>query len=414
MTNHFRNDTHSIIFFSNHAQEEALLNLIRKSARAPQSDIMPNLNEIMKVIIQRVKEFSPQLSGTDTDYSEIECRTSNVNKRTYPSLSFFRTERGDSKAVSTFNRVCLIPYGGKGARVPPRINEYLQDAILVTFGESLLVGEKSRNLSQFGSLDLFTLVTANTKSLQHDLFEAYNTSLRQKEDRLLESATVAESRLQKMNQGLVPDKYSPKDFETHVFFLLKRIFPLSERWGREGKRETDGLILFATDNDQYHAFGYDPKLSRGPNGYDLRAEEHNKAVYYILDKNTNDEVHNVTRGEGLRAHILVSNNFREEQLKNFTNSVNNWFELIEGDFKKNSCPILFLSVGSLLSLYQIFIEQWEYIKGSSDFHDRFYKYLVTMLAPKIGSGYISSATVDEFRAKVVSLRGSMSYSGPLA
>ena len=53
----------------------------------------------------------------------------------------------------------------------------------------------------------------------------------------------------------------PKEFERDVFYILRRILPLTERWGKIGERESDGMILFPDEEDNYFVASYDPKYS---------------------------------------------------------------------------------------------------------------------------------------------------------
>ena len=138
--------------------------------------------------------------------------------------------------------------------------------------------------------------------------------------------------------GYEDKKKGPKEFERDIFFCIKRMLPFSERWGREGERQTDGIMIFGDEKDNYVIASFDPKLTKRSEGYDLDAEEKNKAIHYILDENANDRIKLLTNGSPMNAHIIISNRFDEKQLEGFDETMTEWVKFLKKGNQTISFP----------------------------------------------------------------------------
>lgn len=298
----------------------------------------------------------------------------------------------------------IYAYGN--GRLPWRINRYLLDTVLVTYGDGFFKAGQ-----HFGEVDLYTLL--NREDIAERFVNAVRDSRRLRKMRARNKAESAVPELTKIanavengNLDEIEDDYSSNDFERYVFHLLKEMFSFAERWGREGKRETDGCVIIPPVEDDYLVYSYDPKLTFDMDGYDLNAEEKNKAAYYILAENRDDYIRDTLKdGANIDGHIFVSDNFKETQFEPVEEQVRDWFSLAEAEDEMD-VPIVFLPLEHLLEIYHIYDEQHDFVSQYNEVWERFVTALSEAFTPDGRKGFtvVDEDDVDNIRANVLDAR----------
>ncbi|MGI0013225.1 MAG: hypothetical protein ACREBU_07270 [Nitrososphaera sp.] len=322
---------------------------------------------------------------------DVKLRT--LGNKLVLNLILVRNEYGENHSISRNYSFFGHPLGE--GQLSHRVNEYMLDAVLVAYGSA---AQKVGYNANFGVVDLHNLIKADDAiSL---LREAVDMSLRLKERRLVVSSIEARQRLERLVKD---DEYTDKHFERDVFFVIKRMFPYSERWGREFKREADGAIVFGDHKDEYFVASYDPKFTKAEY-YDLDSEEQNKAVFYILDENANTEINSITKMGRIDAHILISNMFKESQLMGYHNGVKKFMRLTKGHGSDSPPSIVFLPLDRLLDIYRIYENSWAEIKGNVKFHKEFFELITRILSPTDGYKLLNSVDISTFESGVIALK----------
>ncbi|GGN25415.1 hypothetical protein [Halarchaeum nitratireducens] len=280
---------------------------------------------------------------------------------------------------------------------PQRIGQYLLNTVFVTYGTAF-----EQELESFGTINLIDLLRSDDPGGL--LVEAVEKSHRGAQDRYrMRSKKAAKSLRQlqsKVDTGILEhygsedgpeddflDGYSAKKFERDVFHLLKSIFNFTERWGREGRKETDGCLIIPDGDQSYWVGGYDPKLTTDVRGYNIRSTEKDKVVYYVLEESNREYISDVLkRGDPIDAHIFVSDIFREGQFEPTVERVRDWFTLVEGDDTDLEVPIIFLRVEHLLDLYDIFESNYTFLREYSGVMETFRQEVISELSAD--GGYI--------------------------
>lgn len=324
---------------------------------------------ILDSVAKEFHNFSNDIRGADgTRLLELDFRSAELSDNQYLKSTFHLAETAGSASDMhwyEFFNYCL----GNGD-IPQRVNEYLLDTVLITYGKSEISGREN-----FGTINLFDLLTGDNPESQ--FVKAIRASRSKLRDRVRDSATEAQERLQDIqqmvNDGTIAEasyekrqelksEYDHNDFERDIFYIFKTMFLFTERWGREGKKETDGCLIIPDGKGEYFVASYDPKLTYDISGYDLDADEKNKAAYYILSENNHTYISDHLKDGGpIDGHIFVSDIFKHGQFEHVADSVQNWFSLTKSGTEGIDVPLIFLSLESLLSLYEVFDSNFNFI-----------------------------------------------------
>jgi predicted RNA-binding Zn-ribbon protein involved in translation (DUF1610 family) len=362
---------------------------------------------LLELFAQRVAAATKHLSSK---YSLAKVETTELSGKTLLRLSLTKIEVADKASFSRHYDFYLCPLGQ--GRLPRRINEYLLDSVLILYGNGFL---RRTDYSKFGLIDAYQLLLAEPEENAKVLEEAVDIAIRLNEDRIVSSAASAQRRLEwvTLPQGLKED-YTPKDFERDIFFLLKRMFPHTERWGREGQRESDGIIAFSAEGNTYFVASYDPKLTHDEKGYDLTAEQQNKAAYYILSENLNEKVRLLTEDKGINGHLIISNAFKTSSVPSFGAGVSSWVHLLDaGESNLAGIPVILLPLEELLTLSELFNEHWDLIKGNAQFHRKLLDYVTNMFRTDQHCLLITRQHLETLKESIIELKRTTKLTEPI-
>ncbi len=367
--------------------------------------------KIQTEISKKFKNLGEDIRASDgTRLLQTKFEPDEINDNQYVKANFQMAELAGSAMDNYWCEFFVYPLGN--GHIPKRVNEYLLDCVLVTYGKSGIHGR-----DHFGELDLYGFLEGESPEVQ--FADAVRESRSRLRNRVREEATQAQDRLQqlqaKVDNDAIEDvdfdeinelrsEYDYNDFEQDVFYLLKSMFLFTERWGREGKKETDGCLI-VPDDGEYFVGTYDPKLTYDMNGYNLNSSEKNKAAYYILSENDRKYISDVLKDGGtIDSHIFVSNNFREGQFGNIVETVRDWFSLVEGNSGELDTEIVFLPVKSLLGIYDIFSTNYDYIMEYSGVQHAFRSGVTSQFSFSGGHSVIDDESVEELKEGVLEAR----------
>jgi len=352
--------------------------------------------EILKLIEEKFKLLKKSLNYSDISYDNIEIET-----KEHFVLKFFRTEKRGTKSLSRYIKFYIFPIS-KG-KIPKRTDEYLENYGFIIFGNSWFT---TKRFTPFGYADLYEVIFSDTNKLKEIFRLLIENSLKGLEERVVSLSSASEKRL--LNIGGYVN--SPKDFERDVFYILKRVFPLSERWGRVGKRESDGLIIFTDENDNYFVASYDPKLSETE--YKLDSDEQNKAIFYVLDESQFENI-KLLKKEIIDAHILISNKFDSSKLNNFINGIRKWYKLLEKHSEKSfKVPIIFLEIKQLLELYRLYCQNFCFIRSIPEVNKMFLEGVKELLTTNDWK-VITDQDIENFEEKLLKVKDAVRYKEPI-
>lgn len=369
------------------------------------------------VEVDEAKVFSKvreELGDIEPEHPKIEAQSwdteydyfgSNDSKRRYLRGSFHNLDMADSSSTSNYEEVYILQKGNM--RKPRRLDDYLLKSILVTYGNSY-----SDELKGYGVLDLYELLMGDepTESL---LGDAVHDALLGVDERLFDKARKSKQDGDELVQKMEEIRDSGDDlsnhkeelqefcrrnkFEKHVFYLMKSVFPYSERMGKEGKRDYDGALICPTnDGSEFYVATNDSKLSYDDDGYNLDSGEVDKAVRYVRNASEDERILNKTDEEGPSAHIFISQNFREHQFERVENQIS---EEVEG----RNIDVIFMDFESLLELYYI---HKKYRRQLQDHRvrERFHKYIVQELKKsEVDEDYLhfNEESVENIKSKLL-------------
>jgi len=262
-------------------------------------------------------------------------------------------------------------------RRPSTVNDYLLKSIYLTYGPS-----ESNNEDGYGYLSLYDVITADNLAqlvgnAVHDAIlglrdRVHSKSLEANEEAsdyftiVDEDGPIHEAKDQLED---IYDPSSPNYFEKHLFYLLKELFPYSERWGRIGEREADGVLICPKEdssdeeNDEYYVGTFDTKLSHREDGYDLGAEEEDQATRYMLSEDEREAIQNITGDSGLSAHILISQNFSNDR-SDFARIAGHVQEDITTYTGESGPKLVFMEFHAVLELFEMYQRFWRAIRNS--------------------------------------------------
>lgn len=336
---------------------------------APSLSLDIKENKIVEEVARKLKEFGSDIKGADgTRLLQLSFESTEIANNTYIKSDFHLAEAAGTAMDSHWYEFFIYCLGN--GNIPSRVSNYLLDCVLVTYGSSEVRGREN-----FGTISLYTLLQGENP--EEEFVKAVRQSQSNLRNRVREQGKEAEERLQdlqqKVNDGTIKNatmddraelksEYDFQDFERDVFYLFKSMFLFTERWGREGKKETDGCLILPDGQNGYFVASYDPKLTYDIEGYDLGSDEKNKAAYYILSETNHEYISNVLKDGGtIDSHIFISDIFRKGQFKYVAETVNDWFSLTESGADSIDVPLIFLSLESLLDLYRLFDSNYNFI-----------------------------------------------------
>lgn len=374
---------------------------------------------IHNLVLEAFADVEGPISADEsTTLLEVEFSEYETKYNTFVRSTFNQVQSAGAGAPHQYEY--LIYCLGNG-RPPRRINRYLLNSVMVTYGKSHV---KQRN--DFGTIDLYDIVHRDDSG--ETLKELFSTSVLESQSKLRrrvsERADDARANLYDLQtqvdneefeeltddeRDALKEAYDSDSFERDVFYLLKAMFLFTERWGRPGKTETDGCLVISQD-DGYFVSGYDPKLTYDIKGYDLNAAEKKKAAYYILSESKDEYVRNVLKdGDTVDGHIFVSDIFRVGQFKHVAEHVQEWFSLVTTEDPGIDVPVVFLSLESLLEIYDVFVSNFEPIEEYSNVKAAFRDEFVNRLkAASDGYSVIDEDSTKRIRERVLEERGKTS------
>lgn len=340
---------------------------------------------LQDAVFSQLSEIGKVFEVDDVTYSKIRFTKS---AKSTVLCEFTKTDTAEPVANAIRYKFFIIPFGGKG-QISSTVDEYLRYCSLVTYGDAIY---KERGINQLGSIDLFKLITSDVKSKRKLFHDMIKNSLSHMEDRILPLASDANSRLKEKG------KLTAKQFERDVFYLLKRMFPLSERFGRIGSRESDGLVIFTDDSGDTVIASYDAKHSESL--YKLDTAEQDKAARYILDETMDYDVREATENKGVTAHLIISNSLNTKNLDTFANGIRSTLKLTK-EGSEIKCPIVFLELPELMKWYEIYTEYSTPIKGDVNVHRRYHELSEGMINADKSWKKISDKDVTDFKGKIM-------------
>jgi hypothetical protein len=316
----------------------------------------------------------------------------------------FKLEKVDSAEIlcqftrveesETAPRVLNIAYSlvmNSGETIPARYDEDIRNVGLVTFGDAIY---RERSTFTVGTINFLDLLAKKPEELRVSFSDAVDSTFAHLEDRIL---PLSAEGLERLIKGIYDA--DGKDFERDIFYILKRMFPLSARYGRVGIRESDGLIIFTDGQYKTTIASYDTKHSWTK--YRLGAGEQNKATYYLLDAKMNDDLDSISEGKSLNAHVTISNSLTDQQWKSYVDGVNDFLKLAEDGGNRKLPTLVLLRLKELLEFYSIYREFSFVINGDATvkgkFHDAFKELFKTPDSAKV----IGATEVSDFRNKVL-------------
>jgi hypothetical protein len=287
-----------------------------------------------------------------------------------------------------------------GEPIPEKYDDYLLNCGLILFGNAVF---REKNPYRYGSLDLFQLLYAKPDDLRKIFADLVDNTLSRTDGILLQLCLEARNRLKNPNyySSIEPKSARAKEFERDVFYILRRLFSLSTRYGRIAKRESDGLVTFAGKDHRYFVSSFDAKYS--DEEYDLDSEEKKKAVFYILDENMNDAIYSLTDTKGIRSHLIIGNSFKQAQLSTFGEDVRKLLKLTAAGESFDNVPIVFIETNELLSLFDAYNLFSDDIRGDSTVNQKYHDMMGKLLSGSESWKVIKAQDVDDIKEGLVEI-----------
>lgn len=338
----------------------------------PSTETVLDINDtsVTTYLKNRLEETSPEHSKLKFNGCSIERREmANRKILRYEFTSLEIEGRGNTSSHET---VYLIPYGNLSR--PGSVNDYLLQAVYLTYG-----GSESTTNDGYGSLSLYDVITSDSldELIGNAIYDAiigirdriHTKALEANETANRYYGIVAEEGSIHEGKDRLEDIYSANFFEKHLFYLLKELFPYSERWGRIGEREADGVLICPKEDssdeetEEYYVGTFDTKLSHREDGYDLGAEEEDQATRYMLGEDEREAIQNITGDRGLSAHILISQNFSDDR-SDFARIAGHVQEDITTYTGDPGPKLVFMEFHAVLELFEMYQQFWRAIRNS--------------------------------------------------
>ena len=381
----------------------------------PKDKLTINDEQVFEDVLDIFDEFGTTIEGNEHDvkFQGVHTKEIELGTSRYVRALFRRTQdsgKGGLEATQDYRYEFFVyPLS---SHKPQRIGQYLLNTVFVTYGTAF-----EQELEAFGTINLIELLQSDAPA---ELFiKAVEESHRGAQDRYRKRSKEAVNNLRqlqsKVDTGILGeygsddgpdddflDEYTAKRFEKDVFHLLKSIFNFTERWGREGKKETDGCLIIPDSNGSYWVGGYDPKLTTDIKGYNIRSTEKDKVAYYILEESNREYIENVLkRDDPIDAHIFVSDKFREGQFGPTAERVRDWFSLVEEDGSSLNVPIIFIRVEHLIDLFDIFDSNYTFLREYPGVMATFREGVIAELSAQGGYIEFDEESCNRIRKKLI-------------
>ncbi|MHB1909285.1 MAG: hypothetical protein ACYCQJ_10520 [Nitrososphaerales archaeon] len=349
--------------------------------------------EILDFVRERLSDLPKQFETGDCAYSINSIKK--LEDELMVSIEFMRSQSVNREIVAEPFTFLFPMYSGK-IKISSSIDDYLQYCSLVTYGEA---AENERILHQFGRIDLFDIL-CSTIDVRKELFHsAIRTSIQGIEDRIARLSVESFAKLEDAG------KLDPKMFEKCLFYLLKRLFPLSERLAKIAKKEADGLIIFVNKSGECIISSYDAKHSE--TSYKLRSSEQNQAAVYILGEKADPRIYAYTKGKGIRSHIMISNNFDHSKIDSFLKGTGEVLRLAKD--VETRVPLVVLQLKELLDIYSVYSGNIARIEGDEFVKNVFYDEIWKLFSSNENHKVVSREDVKEMKETVIRALSTSSY-----
>lgn len=370
---------------------------------------------ILEAVRKQFHDFGIDIDDSEgTRLLDFDFDSKELDNNTYLRSTFHLAET----ARESFGRHWYEYYTyclGNGD-IPSRINDYLLETVLITYGRSAISGREN-----FGTISLYEFLEGDDS--ERLFVEAVKENRSKLRKRIREQADAAYERLvelhQKVEDGTIEDAgyekrqelkagYDYDEFERDVFYLLKEMFLFTERWGREGLKETDGCLFVPDGSDGYFVASYDPKLTYIDEGYNLDSHEKDKAAYYILSEDDHDYISKLLGdGASIDGHIFISDIFREGQFDHVAETVQDWFSLTKGDDEVLDVPLVFIRLDTLLELYDVFQSEYNFIVEYGEVQQAFRGGIRNQFSTTEDYVEFDEDAIDAIKAEVLDARDSL-------
>lgn len=345
------------------------------------TEILFNHSRFATLINREINRNTPDPANFDVSgwvTEKIEMNSRKIVRTDFHATEFVK--RGSS--TSTRHQVFFVPQGED--RRPRQIDNYLLKCVYVTYGDSSV-----DDYEGYGRISLYDLFTSDSsddligKAL-HDAITGTRTRTFRKANEAHDEATKYLEILsrEKAFQNHVIELegiYDPNHdayFEKHVFYLLKGLFSLTERWGRTSEKEADGLLVIPIpDERDDYAAKVDMKLSHQVDGYDFGTGEEDQASRYMSNQAEVNALRAKTGRNYPSAHILISQNFDQEDFPRRARGIQeNINELDRGERP----DLVFMEFDAIVELYQFAIDHHEEL-DNPDIKRRFREFVIEEL-----------------------------------
>lgn len=289
---------------------------------------------------------------------------SGESKRPVALASFHGLDIESDVSTTSYSEVYFVPLGNR--RRPQQLDDYLLESVLITFGGSRTTREEG-----FGHLSLYDVLLNDDEDVDDIVGKAIYDALIGVTERILKKSREARETgttlLREMDRVAdigdhreeLAEIYKSNKFEKHVYYLLRELFPFSERMGKEGKRQPDSVLICPQD-DNFYVATCDAKLSYRTDGYDINSSEEDKATRYIRSAAQNERILNKTNDTGPSAHLFISQNFKSSQFERVSENIDD--NLSDSDDASiDTVKIVFFEFQALLDLFKFYEKYWNYM-----------------------------------------------------
>lgn len=330
---------------------------------------------------------------------------SGESRRRVGLASFHGIDIEGDVSTSSYGEIYFVPLGNR--RRPRQLDDYLLESVFLTYG-----GSRTTRHEGFGHLSLYDLLINDDVDTDEAVGDAVYSALIGVQERVFRKSREARTTGSKLLRHMdrvdniadhreeLADIYKRNKFEKHVFYLLKGIFPFSERMGKEGKREPDSVLISPLpDGGSYYVATGDAKLSYRENGYDLDSSEEDKATRYILAAAQNERILNKTDDVGPSAHIFISQNFKHGQFEKVSENIRENLQNAD-QARVDDIQIVFLEFEALLDLFRIYEAYWNHMNDPR-IRKKFHEFAIDELGDDADYVHFDPESVSEIREKLL-------------
>jgi RNA polymerase subunit RPABC4/transcription elongation factor Spt4 len=221
------------------------------------------------ILFEALEDCSPAHDKLSIQEWDIERDSfgSSDSRRHVGLASFHGLDIEGNVSISSYGEIYFVPLGNQ--RRPRQLDDYLLESVFLTYG-----GSRTTRHEGFGHLSLYDLLLDDDIDTNDAVGEAVYSALIGVQERVFrksrEARTTGAKLVRRMDRVKnitdhredLENIYKTNKFEKHVFYLLKGMFPFSERMGKEGKREPDTVLISPLpDGNSYCVATCDAKLS---------------------------------------------------------------------------------------------------------------------------------------------------------